>query len=267
MEAEAVATGGMSKEVYLSYFSAGGGLCVLLSLVIIFALGQIAASGTDYWVMYWTNQESKRVALQLNRSSYFNHTKTVHEGSDEQWLDEFGLIPPHLAIYVYTLCILGCILLLILRNTLFMRICMNASRTLHGSMFANLLQTTMRFFNTNPSGRYFEDFALDSMDNWQHNQIYSTLCHFQPGRILNRFSKDIGALDEQLPLAMLDMLQIFSTIIGVIAMVVVMDIWMIIPAFLLCFVIYVVKIYYVKIVQNIKRLEGIGNEFYVTERG
>jgi len=31
---------------------------------------------------------------------------------------------------------------------------------------------------------------------------------FSPGRVLNRFSKDMGAVDEQLPKAMLEAIQV-----------------------------------------------------------
>lgn len=44
---------------------------------------------------------------------------------------------------------------------------MRASKVLHNKMFSSILGATMRFFDTNPSGR-----------------------------ILNRFSKDMGAIDE-----------------------------------------------------------------------
>lgn len=55
-------------------------------------------------------------------------------------------------IWVYTSFILASIILTLLRSFIFFKICMNASKTLHNSMFWNVLQATMRFFDTNPSG-------------------------------------------------------------------------------------------------------------------
>ena len=53
--------------------------------------------------------------------------------------------------------------------------CMTASKNLHNKMFEKLLKAQPRFFDVNPSGR-----------------------------ILNRFSKDMGSMDEMLPNTLLD---------------------------------------------------------------
>lgn len=73
---------------------------------------------------------------------------------------------------------------------MFYKICMNASKTLHNRMFANVLKAPMSFFDSNPSGR-----------------------------ILNRFSKDVGAVDEVLPKCALDTVQIFLVMSGILGMV------------------------------------------------
>ena len=62
---------------------------------------------------------------------------------------------------------------------MFLWVCMRSSITLHNQMFSNILSATMRFFDTNPSGR-----------------------------ILNRFSKDMGVVDEILPRMYLDTIQV-----------------------------------------------------------
>lgn len=56
---------------------------------------------------------------------------------------------------------------------------MRSSINLHNQIFGNILSATMRFFDTNPSGR-----------------------------ILNRFSKDMGIVDEILPRMYLDSIQV-----------------------------------------------------------
>lgn len=56
---------------------------------------------------------------------------------------------------------------------------MRASIKMHNRMFQSITGATMQFFNTNSSGR-----------------------------ILNRFSKDMGVVDESLPKAMIDCLQV-----------------------------------------------------------
>ncbi|KAJ8955573.1 hypothetical protein NQ318_001403 [Aromia moschata] len=74
-------------------------------------------------------------------------------------------------VYFYTSLICFIIVVALIRSMTFMDFCMVASRNLHNKMFSSIVHTTMRFFNVNPSGR-----------------------------ILNRFSKDMGSIDEVLPL-------------------------------------------------------------------
>lgn len=57
-----------------------------------------------------------------------------------------------LAIYVYSVFILGCIVLTTLRSIIFFKVCMKASINLHNTMFSKLLGAPMRFFDLNPSG-------------------------------------------------------------------------------------------------------------------
>lgn len=76
------------------------------------------------------------------------------------------------------------------------------------------------------------------------------------GRILNRFSKDIGAMDELLPRAMLEAIQIAGVLIGILTMIFIVNIWMIIPTIFIGGIFYYIRIYYLKAAQDIKRLEG-----------
>lgn len=156
-EAETMATGRMSGRVYGSYFRAGGGVFLLTLLVLNMILAQISTSGADYWLSYWTNVEAVRASLHNpeTKISSKQYQSVVNDTifSYFDLLDDDGLLPTHWAIYIYTFCILACIVLTLTRSFLFMKICMDAGRSLHNTMFANILQATMRFFNANPSGK------------------------------------------------------------------------------------------------------------------
>lgn len=73
------------------------------------------------------------------------------------------------------------------RSVTFFRFCATASQKLHDKMFFGLISTPMRFFDLNPSGR-----------------------------IMNRFSKDMGSTDEALPKSLLDAAQINLSMVGAI---------------------------------------------------
>ena len=71
---------------------------------------------------------------------------------------------------IYGGTVLGVIILNLIRTIAFFFVCVNASRVLHNRMFASILRAPVLFFDTNPIGR-----------------------------VLNRFSKDVGFLDDLLP--------------------------------------------------------------------
>lgn len=157
---EEKATGDISNEVYWKYFRAGGSVCSLIFLAVIFITGQVVNSGANSWLSYWIDEETLRAASQLNKSSGDGVSYLTDAGSNPQevhitqwqWSDENGYLRQDIGIYIYTACVIGSAFFVALRSLLFTRMCVNASRKLHDFMFTNFFLTTMRFFNTNPSG-------------------------------------------------------------------------------------------------------------------
>lgn len=104
---------------------------------------------------------------------------------------------------------------------------MKASAYLHNLMFQGVTRATMYFFNTNPSGR-----------------------------ILNRFSKDMGQVDEILPSVMIDVIQIFLSLGGIIVVVAVVNYWFLIPTLIIGVIFYFLRNFYLMSSRNIKRMEA-----------
>lgn len=77
------------------------------------------------------------------------------------------------------------------------------------------------------------------------------------GRILNRFSKDMGSIDELLTAAMIDCLQIGLTLLGIIIVVAVVSTWLLIPTVAVAIIFWFLRIFYIRTSRNIKRLEGV----------
>lgn len=82
-------------------------------------------------------------------------------------------------IYIYSAIIVVAIVITTARSVAFYKMCMIASVRLHNKMFSRICNAVTFFFNTN--------------------------CH---GRILNRFSKDMGSIDETLPNVLVDTIQV-----------------------------------------------------------
>lgn len=63
------------------------------------------------------------------------------------------LLSTNYRIAIYTACFVTAVVLNVVRAFLFYSICVNASCVLHSKMFAAVLRTPMRFFDTNPIGQ------------------------------------------------------------------------------------------------------------------
>lgn len=64
-------------------------------------------------------------------------------------------------------------------------------------------------------------------------------------------------MDELLPRVMLEALQIFTILLGILTMIALVNYWMFLPTIAMGGIFYTIRIYYLKTAQNIKRLEGI----------
>ncbi|XP_066562799.1 ATP-binding cassette sub-family C member 4 [Amia ocellicauda] len=128
---------------------------------------------------------------------------------------------------VYAGLTVGTILFGFVRSLLFFKVFINAAQSLHNRMFQSIIRAPVRFFDVNPIGR-----------------------------ILNRFSKDIGHLDSQLPFTFVDFIQTFLQIVGVVAVAVGVIPWVIIPVAPLLIVFIFLRRYFLQTSRDIKRLES-----------
>nr|CAH7729849.1 unnamed protein product [Callosobruchus chinensis] len=255
---EQKSTGSVGAYVYKSYFKAGGNCCVIFMFFVLFISSQLIASGSDYFITYWVNLEQKTGEAQqalLNTSVVTNteptnstdgfidlkdnsntslltlkrsHHHHVSDRNDTSSGQDFWEFSRETCIYVYSGLVGVLILMTLVRSFTFFAICMRASMRLHDRMFESITRTTMRFFNTNSAGR-----------------------------ILNRFSKDMGAIDELLPAAMIDCLQIGLALLGVIVVVAIVSPWLMVPTCIIGIIFYLMRIFYLRTSRNVKRLEGV----------
>ena len=116
----------------------------------------------------------------------------------------------------------------LLRALLFYHVSLRSSEQLHDQMTLAILKAPMLFFDTNPLGR-----------------------------ILNRFSKDVGSMDEILPTFFLSAIENLLLTIAAIILPSLLNPWiLLIVAPLVISCIYIVK-YYLISTRELKRLESI----------
>ncbi|XP_054915035.1 multidrug resistance-associated protein 4 isoform X2 [Poeciliopsis prolifica] len=113
------------------------------------------------------------------------------------------------------------------RNLLLFSVLVKAAQSLHNSMFNAILRAPVRFFDINPIGR-----------------------------VLNRFSKDIGQVDSMLPWTFTDFIQVFLQILGVIAVAASVIPWILIPVLPLLGLFLFLRRYFLQTSRDVKRLES-----------
>jgi len=79
---------------------------------------------------------------------------------------------------------------------------------------------------------------------------------------MNRFTKDIGALDELLPFAFFDAVTIFLLLVSMVILIVIANYYIIVPTVLLMLSLYFVRRYYIATARDVKRIEAISKFFH-----
>ncbi|CAH3153888.1 unnamed protein product [Pocillopora meandrina] len=136
--------------------------------------------------------------------------------------------------YVYICQESGCFIFASMRSFLSFYGMIKSSSGLHAAMLTSLLKTPVSFFDVNPAGR-----------------------------ILNRFAKDVGCMDEVLPYVLSESVQYAMFTISILVLISVVNVWIIgasVPFTVLS--LYVSKRYIIT-AREIKRIEAITSIYIV----
>ncbi|XP_055381149.1 probable multidrug resistance-associated protein lethal(2)03659 [Condylostylus longicornis] len=219
--------GAVKFDVYKSYFKALNNLCWFLTVALLFIFARAVLSAVDYFISRWVIWEEE---VAKNGSTVEKFTfDIVGEGfgkngteADQVEKERINLV----IIYSGLLC--ATLILFITRTFGFFFMCLRISLKLHDKLFMGVTRATMYFFNMNPSGR-----------------------------ILNRFSKDMSAVDTTLPMSLIDCLLFFTDVFAILVMVSVANYWLLIPAILMGFLFYFLRCIYINTSRSIKRIESM----------
>ena len=206
---------------YVRYFLTGGfgATIVLLVLTILSNGGLILA--------YWWMQSIAQCFLSANMSSSDgdNATMLFPISTDCPWYFNFYYVGSLRLLAAFTFS--GCIFTF-LRGINFYYIVLQASRRLHAEMLRRVMYTPIKFFDTNPSGR-----------------------------ILNRFAKDFGFLDKQLPMLFYDFWQYSTYNLAIVLASCLVQYYLLLPFGILLVGTLLLRYWYLKTCTQVKRLESI----------
>ncbi|VDN03673.1 unnamed protein product [Thelazia callipaeda] len=225
-EEENCTQGAVPWRIYFLYLKAMAHPWFLTLLMAFFAVAvQILENFIDWWLNKWTDAAE-------------NATKQVSISADEQityveYVDNLKLGPFNiketLSGYRNTFSLMIGVLVIasIVRVMWFRLTQVTASRVLHDLMFQRVLKTTISFFDKNPTGR-----------------------------ILNRFSKDIATLDDQLSFAFFDFSLGMMTFFGYIIVIVIINPFVLLITGPLILLFIFLRCFYLSSSRSVKRLEA-----------
>ena len=129
---------------------------------------------------------------------------------------------------VFACLVSACFIFIIVRAYGLFHVCLKCSERLHDKMVVAILRAPVLFFDSNPVGR-----------------------------ILNRFSNDIGCVDELLPKTFLAAMQRLLEISALILVTVATNVWLVFLVVPISVLVVFLSNYYLKTARELKRLESI----------
>ncbi|OXA46434.1 Multidrug resistance-associated protein 4 [Folsomia candida] len=239
-QVEKMAGGSVTWKTYFDYFRSGEATLFLYFVIFAFASSQVAFTAADYFLSMWTKAEEERefrarqrattTVLPTNFSQFSNISPNLIRPNAHDWIpsDDDGYLGEDVYLYSYTGIVMGIFFLTKARALSFFLFCMRVSVRVHDKMFKSMVRAPIKFYDDNPSGR-----------------------------IMNRFTKDLGSMDELLPYAMFDAITIFLLMLTMVALIISSNYYMAIPTFALLIILFVIRQYYIKTARAVKRIEAL----------
>ncbi|XP_071837972.1 ATP-binding cassette sub-family C member 4-like [Apostichopus japonicus] len=216
--------GTVNSKVYKQYFLAGSKVFPFIVFMGFNLSCQVLFVMSDWWLSEWAYTEETCTAQFDDDSCLYNST-VLSEFTSFSRVEKVGR-----AFFFYNFAVLLFLLIVFafIRTVWLFFICVNASKNLHNQMFAAIIRTPMQFFDTNPIGR-----------------------------ILNRFSKDIGFLDELLPITFADFNAIAVQTCAVLITICIFNPLILIFTIPLGILFVFIRSYFLATSRDVKRIEGV----------
>ena len=223
-------SGKIGWRVYVDYFKFGAGYSGSIVVMFLFIATKILIMCADYYVSEWATDEETRVINFKNRTTFILTTNETRLSPNQtEILFDAAFLTNRLSHFrIYSYLIICFLVLTLIRSIMFFSMCVRSSQRLHAKMLDSIMWASMRFFDLNPLGR-----------------------------IMNRFSTDMGIVDDTIPIAMFDFLHITMIVIGCFAISIYINYWVLVPVLPLVGTFFYVRNYFLCSSRELKRIEGI----------
>lgn len=239
---ESKAEGGVKWQVILMYLVAMGPWYYWLVAVMSFAATQLASVATNVWIRQWANAYQTKEVNAMGGPLVLSSSHGTSHSSLTSWNLAFmptlsstvyaASVPSEVNItyYLGIYALLGVLYLLVnlgREGTLFWG-SLTASWKLHARLLESVTRAKFRFFDSTPLGQ-----------------------------LMNRFSKDIEAIDQEVAPIAMGMIHCLFAIITIVILISVITPGFIIAGILISAMYYAIGMFYIKSSRDLKRLESV----------
>ena len=227
---EKIAGGAVNKMVFWDYFKSGGSYILIMFVVFTTLTSQALYHYTDLWLAAWTQADYSKVLKEEIEDKGVNRSALDWSLSEEQksLASQSIFHDPNYNIILYTILTILLFLASFSRILSSLYLSLKCSINLHDKIFRRLLRAPLTFFENNPLGR-----------------------------ILNRFTRDIGIIDVNIPRTMVEFNLSFCDCLGIILVSILVKWYMIFPTIILFICSLPIREYYVRTGRDLNRLDSV----------
>lgn len=242
---EAKTEGGVSWRVYKLYLAAMGPWWYWGIVMIIFLAQQVGSVATSVWIREWAakygNPKTETSGMKVYTSSGYNvgcHASgscmwalPVSYPSDNetfQVADNPSSVNVWYYLGVYALLGLAYTVLSFLREIIVFYGSLRASKNIHKVLMDNIMRAKFKFFDSTPLGR-----------------------------IMNRFSKDMEAIDQEVAPVALGMIHSLGSVIAIVILITIVTPGFFIAGIVITALYWLIGAFYLRASRDLKRIESI----------
>ena len=241
-KSESKATGAIKWDLFMLYFRASGRWYFWVAMCLMFFANQFSTLSIDFWIRDWANSyREKEVAIYLDLGSTANlslHLQapsaySVKNTPPDSYGAEFqaataSKVNDQLFLMIYALLALIFALIKLLRMSLLFAGSLSASRNLHIRLLNSITRASFPFYDATPMGQ-----------------------------IVNRFSRDIETIDQQLAPVLLGFQHAALSALTIWIVVAVTTPFFILPGTAICGLYFLIGKLYINSSRDLKRIESV----------
>ena len=226
---EQTTTGSVNKMIFWQYFRAGGSFLFIFFALFNSILSQALYHFSDFWLAAWTQADYAKVLMEKHNNSVNSSAVLWSKQEQENSLASKTIfVSNDYNIILYTILTFALFIASFFRMISCLYLSLKCSINLHDTIFRRVLRSPMNFFENNPIGR-----------------------------ILNRFTRDMGIIDINVPRTIVEFNLSSFDCIGIVLVSMMIKWYMIVPTIILLACSMPIRDYYIRTGRDLNRLDSV----------